>query len=45
MGVYWSEYKQRWISRLSINAKTTYLGSFTDKKEAAAAIEKRLRYT
>jgi hypothetical protein len=39
-GVHWNTKAKRWISRIYINNKQTYLGSFSDEVEAAKAYDK-----
>lgn len=36
-GVHWSKREQRWIATISINYKTKYLGSFSNKDDAITA--------
>lgn len=40
VGVHWSSKNKKWISSITFNMKTMYLGSFDDKKDAAKARKK-----
>ena len=42
-GVSWSKSVNKWYSRIQINGKTIYLGSFTDEYEAHLAYQKKLK--
>jgi hypothetical protein len=33
-GVYWNKQKQKWVSQVTVNNKTMYLGSFSQKDDA-----------
>ena len=39
-GVYWSKAARKWVSQITINKKSTYLGLFENAKDAAKAYDK-----
>ena len=43
VGVNWSKYSSRWISRIWINGKSKYLGGFKDEIQAHNAYQKELK--
>ena len=40
-GVAWNKINKRWIAQIAIMRKITYLGTFTDKADAARAYDKK----
>ena len=43
VGVSWHKHEGKWQSKITINGKTTYLGSFTNELEASNAYQKKLK--
>jgi len=42
-GVYWNKNHKRWYSRIAINGKEKYLGSFIDELKASEAYQNKLK--
>jgi hypothetical protein len=42
-GVYWHKDNEKWYSRITINKKSKYLGSFDDENKAHLAYQKALK--
>lgn len=42
-GVYWHKNRDKWVSMIRFERKSTYLGVFTDEKEAAKAYNEKAK--
>lgn len=43
IGVHWENRRNKWISRIQINGKNKYLGSYTEELEASKAYQNALK--
>jgi hypothetical protein len=43
IGVYWHKHSGKWMSRIRINGKLTYLGIFTNEREASKAYQEKVK--